>query len=222
MFDSKMKHLPIITILYIVFNIVVYFWMSHTSGVNPFSGPSAAQIMQFNHQTLGADPDLIVASMFKTFEHASFQHLVVNSCEILIVGGVIESFLARSMYLLFILVCMLVVGVAVHETTTTLTIGASGIEYGMLTLVLPIMSMEVLIYKKIWLLIPIGLVLLLAGGLLYASFKDSSISAVGHITGMATGYAFGCFVAGLHVDLQKRIANHTGIEPSVAAVQVID
>ncbi|MDR3191013.1 MAG: rhomboid family intramembrane serine protease [Lactobacillaceae bacterium] len=207
MFNSRLNQWPIVTLLFIAINVYIFMHGSNLVGSDPFGTPTIAQIEEYNRNTIGSQPSLLLASMFHTIEHASFTHLATNMVAFLIIGGVVETFMIRSLYIVFILVAMLVTGVNVHETSKMLTVGASGIDFAMMTLTLPVMLMGIVIYKKFLLSIPLVMYMVLLIFCVQATLTTPNISNGGHFSGMVFGLIFGCFMVLGQLELRYKVKN---------------
>jgi membrane associated rhomboid family serine protease len=125
--------LPIVTILLILVNVVVYFGLQHGGFAH---GPREASVVRYGaipyevtHPASASGPSTWLTLLTSMFLHGGILHLAGNMLFLWIFGANVEDAMARWRYVAFYLLgglAALALQVAVSPDATAPTIGASG------------------------------------------------------------------------------------------------
>jgi len=197
--ENPTKHFPLLTILLIGGNILVFFWEFS------YPGPTASLFLNYGlvPYELMQSPIQTYPNVFSAmFLHAGFLHLGGNMLYLWIFGNNIEDVLGKVRFIMFYLVCGVIAAmchVYMDSGSRVPMVGASGAISGILggyMVLFPKARVKTLVFLGILVTIiriPAAILLLLWLGLqIYSSIASGNVGG-----GVAWMAHIGGFVAGM-------------------------
>jgi membrane associated rhomboid family serine protease len=205
--ENPTKNFPLITLLAIGANILIYIEMFHRASIPPELAFTQYGLVPYNLiHSPGTEYPAIFSAMFM---HAGFMHLAGNMLYLWIFGNNIEDVLGKFRFILFYLACGVIAALGHIATDTSSVIpmiGASGAVSGVLgayLVLFPFARVKTLIFVVIFItVIRIPAVVLL--GIWIGLQVLNSMAVSGGAPGVAWFAHIGGFLAGVILILPFR------------------
>jgi len=200
--DTPSRHFPIITVILIAINVVVFLYQQYLAGIGQLD-QFILQAALIPSEVVTASSPIVVLDFFTSmFMHGSWLHLIGNMVYLWVFGDNIEDTLGPVLYIVFYLGCGIAADlaqIAIDPFSPIPTLGASGAIAGVLgaylilfprarvqTLVFLFRFIRVVSISALWML-GFWFILQLLPGILSIGSRGGGVAYFAHIGGFIAG-----------------------------------